>query len=65
MPTEPMPESQLAEIEDLARADTGEPYRGALLALVAEVRRLRGVVLGGQVRAGGGQSPCVEGGRGP
>ena len=25
MPTEPMPEAQLQEIEELARADAGEP----------------------------------------
>ena len=35
MPAESMPEAALAEIEDLARADAGERYRGALLALVA------------------------------
>ncbi len=28
MPAKPMPEAALAETEDLARADAGEPYRG-------------------------------------
>ena len=39
-----MPEltlEELAEIEALAKSDAGEPCRGALLALVEEVRRLR------------------------
>ena len=40
-------EATLAEIEHLARENTGEPYRGPLLALVGEVRRLRGIVLDG------------------
>ncbi len=33
--------ADLAEIEALAKSDAGEPFRGALLALVEEVRRLR------------------------
>jgi hypothetical protein len=41
-PTEP----DLDAIEELARANESETYRGALLALVAEVRRLREVALG-------------------
>ncbi len=45
-------ESELAEIERLARANTGEPCRGPLLALVGEVRRLREVVLGREVTSG-------------
>ena len=32
---------ELAEIEALAKSDAGEPFRGALLALAEEVRRLR------------------------
>ena len=39
-------ETELEEIERMARENSGEPYRGPLLALVAEVRRLRGVALG-------------------
>ncbi len=38
-------ESELDEIERLARTDAAEAYRGPLLALVDEVRRLRAVVL--------------------
>ncbi len=38
-------EPDLEEIEELARADESETYRGALLALVEEVRRLRKVAL--------------------
>ena len=34
-------ESELDEIERLARTDVAEAYRGPLLALVDEVRRLR------------------------
>ena len=37
-------DADLAEIERLARENAGEPYRGPLLALVDEVRRLRSVV---------------------
>jgi hypothetical protein len=33
--------ADLAEVEALAESDDGEPCRGPLLALVAEVRRLR------------------------
>ena len=43
-------ESDLDEIEDLARSNTGEPVKGPLLALVDEVRRLRGIVLEGAQR---------------
>ena len=38
-------EPDLEEIERLAREDKSETYRGALLALVEEVRRLRKVAL--------------------
>ena len=41
----PLTEAELAEIERLARENTGETYRGPLLALVGEVRRLREVAL--------------------
>ena len=44
----PLSESDLDEIEDLAKANAAETYRGALLALVDEVRRLRGIVLEGR-----------------
>ena len=37
-------ESDLDEIEDLAKANAAETYRGALLALVDEVRHLRKVI---------------------
>lgn len=37
----------IEEIERLARENAAEPYRGPLLALVAEVKRLRAKVLGG------------------
>ncbi len=43
-PTEP----DLEEIERMARQKASETYRGALLALVDEVRWLREVVLGGE-----------------
>ena len=43
----PLTETDLDEIEDLAKANAAETYRGALLALVEEVRRLRGIVLQG------------------
>ena len=39
-------ESELEEIERMAREDPAETYRGPLLALVDEVRRLREVALG-------------------
>ncbi len=45
-------EAELAAIERLAREDASEPYRGPLLALVGEVRRLREVVLGREVTRG-------------
>ena len=40
-------EHELDEIERMARENIGEPCRGPLLALVDEVRRLRGIVLEG------------------
>ena len=43
----PLTEVDLDEIEDLAKANAAETYRGALLALVDEVRRLRSIVLEG------------------
>ncbi len=49
---EPLTEAELAEIERLARENAGEPYRGPLLALVGEVRRLREVMLGREVTGG-------------
>ena len=45
-------EPDLEAIERLARENAGEPYRGPLLALVDEVRRLRGVVTGRGVTSG-------------
>jgi hypothetical protein len=42
-------ETELEEIERMARENAGEPYRGPLLALVGEVRRLREVALGGGI----------------
>ena len=36
-----MSDETLDEIEALAQSDAGEPFKGALLALVEEVRRLR------------------------
>ncbi len=45
-------ESELAEIERLARENAGEPCRGPLLALVGEVRRLQEVMLGREVTSG-------------
>ena len=41
--TEPSSE----EIESMARENAGEPYRGPLIALVDEVRRLRALILEG------------------
>ena len=38
-------ETDLEEIEHIARENAGEPYRDPLLALVAEVRRLREVAV--------------------
>ena len=40
-------EPDLEAIERLARENAGEPYRGPLLALVGEVRRLRETMLRG------------------
>ncbi len=45
-------EAGLEEIERMARENAGEPYRGPLLALVDEVRRLREVALGRGVTSG-------------
>ena len=41
---ERLTERELEAIEALARENAGEPYRGPLLALVDEVRRLREAV---------------------
>ena len=49
--TQPLTDATLAEIEQLAQTNAAETYRGALLALVDEVRRLRGMILDGE--AGG------------
>jgi hypothetical protein len=51
MPT-PLTEAELEEIEHLARENRSETYRGALLALVGEVRRLREAALGREVASG-------------
>ncbi len=51
MPTS-LTEAELDEIERMARENKSEPYRGPLLALVGEVRRLREVALGGEVTSG-------------
>ena len=40
-------DADLDEIEAEAKTNAAETYRGALLALVEEVRRLRGLVLTG------------------
>jgi hypothetical protein len=45
-------EPDLEEIERLAREKASETYRGALLALVAEVRRLRRIATGREVASG-------------
>ena len=45
-------EAELAEIERIARESAVETYRGPVLALVGEVRRLRGIVLGREVTSG-------------
>ena len=42
-------EADLEEIARLARENEAETHRGPLLALVDEVRRLRGVVLGDSI----------------
>ena len=47
-------EPDLDAIEELAKANESEPYRGPLLALVDEVRRLRNTILNGE--AGEGKS---------
>ena len=49
--TKPLTDATLDEIEQLAKLNASETYRGALLALVEEVRRLRGMILDGE--AGG------------
>ena len=43
---ERLTEHELEEIERMARENAGEPYRGPVLALGDEVRRLRAVILG-------------------
>ena len=45
-------ESDLDAIEELAKANESETYRGPLLALVGEVRRLREVARGREVASG-------------
>ncbi len=45
-------EPDLDEIEELARANESETYRGALLALVDEARRLRRIITRGEVTSG-------------
>ena len=45
--TTPLSDAALNEIEALAMTNAAETYRGALLALVEEVRRLRGMILEG------------------
>ena len=45
-------EPELAAIERLARENSSEPYRGPLLVLVGEVRRLREVALEREVTSG-------------
>jgi hypothetical protein len=50
--TKPLTESDLEEIERLARQEASETYRGVLLALVDEVRRLRRIVIGREVTNG-------------
>ena len=47
----PLTDTDLAEIEAEARSNAGEAYRGPLLALVDEVRRLRGIILDGREAA--------------
>jgi hypothetical protein len=41
-----------SKAEGLARANASETYRGPLLALVDEVRRLREVALGREIASG-------------
>ena len=50
---QPLTDAVLDEIEDLAKSNAGETYRGPLFALVAEVRRLRGIILEGTQRGVG------------
>ena len=50
--TKPLTGAELEEIERMVRENAGEPYRGPLLALVDEVRRLREVMLGREVTSG-------------
>ena len=45
-------EPDLDAIEELAKANESETYRGPLLALVDEVRRLRCMATGRQVTSG-------------
>ena len=45
-------ETELEEIEHMAQANAGKPYRGPLLAVVEEVRRLREAALGREVTSG-------------
>ena len=46
--TNHLTDATLDEIEQLATSNAAETYRGALLALVEEVRRLRGMILDGE-----------------
>jgi hypothetical protein len=46
----PLTEAALDEIETEAKTNAAETYRGPLLLLVGEVRRLRGIVLEGAQR---------------
>lgn len=46
--TKHLTDATLDEIEQLAKSNAAEPYRGALLALVGEVRRLRGLTIPGK-----------------
>ena len=41
MKPQPLTAAEIDEIEELAKSNAAETYRGALLALVGEVRRLR------------------------
>ena len=45
MKAKPFTDAELEEIERLARTDAAEAYRGPLLALLDEVRKLRAIVL--------------------
>jgi hypothetical protein len=51
---QPLTDASLDEIEALAKTNAAETYRGALLALVAEVRRLREIIrcIGGGKQVG-------------